>query len=271
MTSAATTGRLADSADGTLVCFAAFEDGTSTTADEATVDPRGVGTFNAAGNFVLQTSYIGLGDATGNQARSATSLDNITWYIGDKGGVYTNGNTSPAIGGTGSNVRSLKCFGGTVYALQQFSANLARNVLSTVVLNSFSQQLDDLAGLPEDASVLDFYMVQSGAMGTNYDTIYYIDGTNATSGAIFKYYTTDGVNWNPAGSVTTANGGDGLCVATNASIGGYDLYYTTGNGGQAGNSLIKVHDSAPDNTSIVLGAPVTASLHRWRASHLEGR
>jgi hypothetical protein len=89
-----------------------------------------------------------------------------------------------------------------------------------------------------------------------YDTLYYIDGTNATSGAIFKYYTTDGVYWNFAGSANTANGGDGLCAATNAA-GGVDLYYTTGSGGMAGNSLIKVHDSAPDNTTMVLSASQT--------------
>jgi len=62
--------------------------------------------------------------------------------------------------------------------------------------------------------------------------------------------------WQLAGTLQTTNGGDGLCAATNA-IGGVDLYYTTGSGGIAGNSLIKVHDSAPDNTTINLGAPVT--------------
>jgi hypothetical protein len=51
----------------------------------------------------------------------------------------------------------------------------------------------------------------------------------------------------------TPDGGDGLCAATNAN-GGVDLYYTTGSGGAAGNSLVKVTDSAAWDAAPVLGA-----------------
>ena len=54
--SAGSTGRMADSNDGTLLCFTGFEDGSSLTPDVTTIDPRGVGTLNAAGGFILQTS-----------------------------------------------------------------------------------------------------------------------------------------------------------------------------------------------------------------------
>ena len=268
--SSGSTGRLAASADGTLVCFTGFEDGSSATADETTIDPRGVGTVNAAGNYVLQASYIGV-TGSGNQTRSATSFDNTNWFIGDKGGVYTNGMTTPWIGGSSSNVRSLKTFGGVVYALQQYSANLSAYVLAEIYLNNGAQELYPIAGFPFDSAVLDFYMVQSGQNGSTYDTVYYIDGTNTTSGAIFKYYL-NGTDQNGfpaytfAGSVNTTNGGDGLCVVTNAA-GGFDLYYTTGKGGDAGNQVVMVHDSAAYNqpinltsTNILYTAPAQATL-----------
>jgi hypothetical protein len=238
------------------VCFSAFEDGSSLTADEATVDPRGVGTLDAYGNFVLQTSYVGLGDATGNQTRSATSLDDMTWYIGDKGGVYINNDTgnNPFIGGTGSNVRSLKPFGGVIYALQQYSANLNATVLAMI----YGEDLYPMAGFPYDASVLDFYMLQSGNNGGIFDTVYYIDGTNSTSGCLFKYYysgTDDNgfPAYSFAGSVFTTNGGDGMCAAINPN-GGVDIYYSTGSGGTAGNSLYTMHDAAAWNQPINLAS-----------------
>jgi hypothetical protein len=271
--SAATTGRLADSEDGTLVCFAAAEtqDGSLvTTPDVTAVNPRGVGTLNGQGAYVLQTSYTGIGGATANQARSATSLDNTNWFIGDKGGVYTNGMVNPWIGGSANNVRSLKSFGGTVYALQQSSSSVTATLLQivpqgdgTINVNGYPTisgytSLYPVDGFPEDSAVLDFYMIQSGNNGSSYDVVYYIDGTNNTSGAIYKYYLSgtddNGLpSYSLAGMATTPNGGDGLCAATNAS-GGVDLYYTTGSGGIAGNSLVKVTDSATWDAAPVLGA-----------------
>jgi len=256
--SAGSTGRLSDSEDGTLVCFTGFQDGSSSTPDEATIDPRAAGTLNAAGAFVLQAQYTGLGDTTGNQTRSAATLDNLTWYMGDKGGVYTNNQfdpNNPYIGGPSSNVRSLKSFGGTVYALQQAGGTQPTVlVLAELYNNAGAEELYPLAGFPVDDNVVDFYLVQSGNNGGMYDTAYYLDTTNNTSGAIFKYYFSgyDDNNvpmFSPAGSWPTPDGGDGLCAATNAS-GGVDLYYTTGSGGTASNSVVKVHDSAAWNAPI---------------------
>jgi hypothetical protein len=252
--SASTTGRLATSDDGTLVCFTGFLDDSSATSDETAINPRGVGTFDAQGNFVLRTTYIGIGGATGNQTRSCSSVDNTNWFIGDKGGVYLNDGVTPYIAGAGNNVRSVKCFGGTPYALQQSSASVINTPIS--IING--QVLYPLAGFAQDTRVVDFYMIRSGALGTNFDTVYYMSGTNSTSGAIFKYYATTNYDqqtgqqlWAFAGSDQTLTTGDGLCAATN-STGGVDLYYTTGNGGVASNSVVKVHDSAADNTTISL-------------------
>jgi hypothetical protein len=263
--SSGTTGRMADNDDGTLVCFTGFEDGSSATPDETAINPRGVGTLDPSGNFVLQTSYTGIGGGVANQTRSAASLDDLNWYIGDKGGVYTNQQVSPYIGGTPDlNIRVLKSFGGTVYGLQQKSANVVGTVLQIVPVNgnlmpgipSQAQTYYPVAGFPQDTAAVDFYLVKSGNNGGTNDIVYYIDNTSVTVGSINKYYYS-GIDGNgvpmysAAGSVTTANGGDGLCAAINPN-GGVDIYYTTGAGGTPGNSLIKVHDSASWNQPIAL-------------------
>jgi hypothetical protein len=265
------TGRLTDSADGALLCFSAGLCGDSTVSDVTTLDPRGAGTFDAFGNFVLNTTYTGDG-ADSDQTRSAVTVDNATFFMGDKGGVYTNNNTTanayiPYNTTTYANVRSLKSFGGIVYALQQSGGTDPYSTVMAVVPapNSGSQSLFPLEGFPVEPAVLDFYMLRSGHNGTNYDVVYYIDGTNTTSGAIYKYYFTGTIDgstsqqiWAPAGGVAndpptapynTPDGGDGLCAVANLS-GGVDLYYTTGSGGSISNSVVHVHDSAGWNQAI---------------------
>ncbi len=264
--SSGTTGRIADNDDGTLVCFTGFADGSSATPDEGAINPRGVGTLDPAGNFVLQTSYVGVGGGIANQTRSATSLDDLTWYIGDKGGVYTNQQTSPYIGGTPDlNVRVLKSFGGAVYGLQQKSANVVGTVLQLIPINgqlmpgipSQSQTYYPVDGFPQDTAAVDFYLVKSGNNGGIYDVAYYISETSDTVGSISKFYYSGSLDGNnvptylPAGSVPTPNGGDGFCAAINPN-GGVDIYYTTGAGGTPGNSLVKVHDSGSWNQTITL-------------------
>jgi hypothetical protein len=266
--SSATTGRLAPSNDGTLLCFAAFEDGSSLTSDETTITNRGVGTLNSSGNYVLQMSYTGI---SANQARSATTFDDTNYYAGDKGGVYINNGTTPFIGGSQQNVRSLKTFGGTLYALQQEGSTVPTDLMLQILpdingnvyyngalaLSGYDSYWP-LYGFGQETNVLDFYMVSSGNNGNIYDVVYYIDGTNANTGAIYKYYYsgTDPNNsllpaFTPAGHWNTTNGGDGLCVATNAS-GGFDIYYTTGSGGQETNSVVMMHDSSGWSNNIAI-------------------
>ena len=266
------TGRLANSQDGTLLLFTAGLWSDSTLGDVTTVDPRGCGSFNSLGNYTLQTTYIGLGDATANQARSATTIDDATFWMGDKGGVFTN-NENPNDAyiayttANQANVRSLKAYNGTVYALQQEGGTDPQASVMAIVTppSSGVEELQELEGFPIDGSVLDFSAVASGAHGTNIDVIYYIDGTNATSGSIFKFtnsFTIDfesgdqiwantggsqGANWQ------TANGGDGIYARANAG-GGFDLFYSTGNGSTVGNQVVMVHDSGAWNQPINLTA-----------------
>jgi hypothetical protein len=287
--SSGSTGRLADSDDGTLVCFSAGLCGDSSVSDVTTLNPRGAGTFNSQANYVLQTTYQGLGSAS-DQARSAVTVDDTNFYMGDKGGVYMNDDTTndtyiPYSVATPANVRSLKSFGGTVYALQQEGGSDPESTVLAIVSApagsptapipgappNGSAELFPLEGFTTDGSVLDFYLLRSGNNGSIYDVAYYIDGTNTSSGAIFKYYYTgqiDGTTlqqeWAPAGGSfgnppptptpwPTANGGDGLCAVTNVH-GGVDLYYTTGSGGSPGNSVVMVHDSSAWNQPINLTA-----------------
>ncbi len=272
--SSGSTGRLANTDDGTFVSFAGAQinDGSLvSTPDVTAVNARGAGTFDANGNYTLQATYTGLGVYLGtnisNQARSAVSVDNLTWYMGDKGGIYTNGQADynsyiqyQVYNGIGQgNVRSLRSFGGTVYALQQEGGTQTNVIILSTVPDpsSGSQAMFPLEGFPIDGYTTDFYLLCSGANGSIYDTCYYIDGTNATTGAIFKYYYT-GVNdpytsqqiWAPAGSWACTNSGDALCAATNPVTGGYDIYITTGNGGVAGNSVKRIHDSSAWNSTI---------------------
>ena len=92
--SATSTAYLANSNDGSLLVFNGANS-SNTAANVNTLNPRGIGTFNVSGTYGLATTYTG---GSGNQTRSATSLNNSTWYISDQGGVYSNGTAaaSPA-------------------------------------------------------------------------------------------------------------------------------------------------------------------------------
>ena len=264
-------GKLALSDDRSLVCFSAGLCGDSTVSDETTENWRGAATFNSAGAYTFQTTYESYGGSTADQARSAVTVDDSTFFMGDKGGVYINNNTTnnayiPYNTTTYANVRSLKSFGGTVYALQQSGGTDPTSTVLAIVpsISSDSQALFPLEGFPVEPAVLDFYLLRSGNNGTNYDVCYYIDGTNTTSGCIFKYYFTGVVDgntgqpiWASAGAGwNTPNGGDSLCVATNAS-GMVDIYYTTGKGGSTSNSVVHVVDSSAWNQPINLIATNT--------------
>src|SRR5262249_9178943 len=115
--SATSTGYLADSNDGTLLAFTGHNT-TTTSGNINNVTARGVGTLNSAGTFNLGTTYTG---TSGNQTRCATTLDNSTWFIGDQGGLYSNGSSGASPSG---NFRGVKSFGGIVYVFAA-SASLA--------------------------------------------------------------------------------------------------------------------------------------------------
>ncbi len=249
-TDAGTSGLLSESSDGTLLCFTGYKDQTGM-ADETSINSRGVGTLNSAYAYTLQASY---NNATGNgdQTRSVTTVNNTTFLIGDKLGIYTaTASSSPTATAFSGNVRPLKSFGGIIY---EVTANL------TPFISTVSADGTTLASLPgitaADSKAVDFYMVSSANNGT-YDILYILDQTSATVGAINKYALISG-SWVAKSSYTTSFGGVGICAALTGS-GGVYLYVTSGSGTTAANTVVRLTDASSQNAnmSITTGNNVT--------------
>ena len=237
MGTSATSGGLSSSSDGTLLVFPGYN--TTNTTGASTL-LRGVGTLNSAGSFAMPATYSGI---SGNQTRSATTLDNQNFIWADKGGIYTNWATSPI---DAQNVLRVKSFGGTVYVINQ--QGLA-SVVST--LSSDATTLYPLPNYPtaKDADANDFYLVSSGSNGSLYDVLYQLDASSATAGTIYKYSLVSG-EWIANGSYSTGIGGCGLCAAKNGS--GAVLYVVTGLGTAANNKVELLTDAAGYNATLAI-------------------
>ena len=259
--SSGSTGRLALSDDGTLVCFDAFADGSAATPDETLILGRAAAALNGTSQLVMGLGYnsISLG---GSQARAACIMDDdYNWIIDDKGGLYQ-GNTNSTVAGPNLNAYNnvvVKMFGGTPYAETQKTAN---GVVIPVV---YALQNDGSGlfsvGVPNNLSTdpvaSDFYLVSTNG-GTTYDILYFCDQVSSSQGVINKFSWVAGADqnnpngqygWAANGSVTNTTGVDGLFATTNGS-GGIYLFYTTGGGGTAGNAIVRVTDAAGWNHSI---------------------
>jgi len=239
--SATSVGYLSHSADGTLLTFTGVNTNETTTNVNA-LNPRCVGTFDFNRNFAIKTTYTG---SSGNQTRSATSLNNTTWFIGDQGGLYSNG-TSAGDPSTVSS-RGIKTFGGTVYVLQQSSS--AGTIVISTVSAAVGGTVSGLSGMANDSAAADFYFLSSGNNGSAYDVLYIV-GTST-----IKKYSLYGSSWTANGSYTLTGSGFGICAAKTG--GGVDLYVTSGGGATAANSVLKFTDSAGYNATISLSAPTT--------------
>lgn len=248
--SASSTGYLANSNDGSLLCFTGHNT-TTTSGNINAITTRGVGTLDASGNFALATTYTG---TASNQTRCATSLDNSNWFIGDQGGLYTNGTTTASPTG---NFRSVKPFGGTAYIFQASSSFAPVSTLSA----PSGGTVTSLPGLANGtSSCQDFYMISSGSNGTTFDVLYVLSASSATAGTIAKYSLVAG-SWVANNTYTTTFGGFGLAAAQGGS--GAKLYVTTGIGSTAANSVLQLTDAAGYNTDISITN--TATLYTTTA------
>ena len=236
--SATSTLYLSRSADGTLLTFNGVNS-TNTASNVNSLNPRGVGTINAAGTFALATSYTGnlVSPGANPQTRSATSLDNVNWFIADQNGLYTNnGSTQLAT----NNLRSIRAFGGVVYCFQASATIPAVSTVSGLAGTTITA----LPGLPNGITTnQDFYLVSSGDDGT-YDVLYVLAATSGTAGSISKYSLVAG-SWTANGSYATAFGGFGLAAANNGA-GGASLWVSTGTGASLANSVIKLTDAGDE-------------------------
>lgn len=242
--SATSTGYMATTNDGTLLTFMGHNNA-NTASNANTLNPRAVGTLDGSGNFAIQTTYTG---SSGDQTRGATSLNNTNWFIGDQGGIYTNGSTTPSPSG---NIRSVKAFGGTVYA---FTASTAAPSVSTVATPSGST----LVGLPGLANGIaanqDFYLISSGSNGATYDVLYILSATSNTAGTISKFSLVGG-SWVSNGTHATGAGGFGIAAADSGA--GAVIYITTGQGALTANSVVRLLDGAGHNATINVSSTAT--------------
>lgn len=249
--SATSTGYLANSNDGSLLTFTGVNTN-NTSANVNGLNPRAVGTFNAAGTYNLGTTYTGtLG---GNpQTRAATSLDNSTFYIADQNGLYTNNSTSPSPSG---NFRGVKSFGGTVY-IGQASGTAATIQVGTVSAPS-GGSFTGLNGLANNANLQDFYLISSGDNGAAFDVLYTISATSNTVGTVAKFSLVGGA-WTANGTYTTNFGGFGLAAADNGN--GGLLYVSTGQGALTANSVLRLSDTAGYNAPIAITTANNVSIY----------
>lgn len=251
--SAATTGFLSLSNDRTTVNFAGVVT-TNTTNNANTILTRGVGAFDYNGTYSRPATYTAT-NVTGNQARSATTLNDSTYFIGDTGGLYTNGSTSPSPAG---NFRNVRAFGGTVYA--------ASGTIGTVSAPS-GGTFTPLTGVTTDANLNDFYLISSGENGSLLDVLYTIanDGSSGgqTSSIISKYSLVAG-SWTSNGTYNTnqfaANTQGGFALAAQDDGNGADLFITGGNGATSANRLVRAFDSAGFNAAISITAANNVTL-----------
>ncbi|MFC4263057.1 choice-of-anchor I family protein [Ferruginibacter yonginensis] len=247
--SATSTGYVSLSNDRTILTFTGANN-TNTTANVNTLNPRAVANVTSTGAFSLATTYTG---TSGNQTRSATTLNNSNWFIADQGGLYTNSTTAPNPVG---NFRAIKSFGGTVYVAS--SSSTATVIQVNTIASPTGATATGLPGLTNNANLQDFYLVSSGSNGTNFDILYSISATSNTAGTIAKYSLVNG-NWVSNGTYTTTFGGFGL--AAEKSGAGANIYVSTGQGALTANSIIKLNDVAGYNTTISITTANNVTLY----------
>ena len=247
LSSSGSTGRLALSDDGTLLGFAAFADDSAATPDETLNLNRAAASLNYSNELTIGMYYtsISLG---GSQARAACILsDDLTWIVDDKGGLYEGAfadgtNAAPNLNAFNNVV--VKTFAGVPYVETQKAVNgLSLPVVYTLGLDPGTGLYDVTSAnnLTTDPNASDFYLVSTNG-GATYDILYINDQNSATSGVIKKYSLESG-NWIANGTFTNKTGVDGLFATTNGA-GGVYLFATTGSGGTAGNSLVRLTDAS---------------------------
>ncbi|CAN5627492.1 hypothetical protein BH11PLA2_BH11PLA2_50010 [soil metagenome] len=243
--SASGTGYLSTTNDGRLLSFAGIN--TTNGAGNATSFlARGVGTVNFNAQYNLATTYSGI---SGNQARSASSLDNTAFYISDQGGLYTNNATTPSPSG---NFRNVRTFAGTVYGSTTSSTTSQVGTFSATTQGTYTP----LPGLSSNQDLQDFYLIRSGSNGSTFDILYITSALSNTSGRIAKFSLVGG-NWISNGTANTTFGGFGLAVEDNGIAPGANLYLTTGDGGLANNTVQALTDINGFNAVLDLTAATT--------------
>lgn len=231
---------LSNSNDFTLLSFTG-----ANTIDNSTntnnLTRRGVGTFNGSGSYNLNTIYT----ATGS-ARTATTINNINWYIAESSGFYTNGSSTP---NPTTDTRSVKSFGGVVYGFNASSVFTISETASPIYAS--------LSGITPPTLMLDFYLISSGSNGSNYDVLYII-----TASTIYKYSLVSG-SWTANGTynVPTGQSNQNWNLAAEPNGGGAYLYITAGDivgtTLNPANKVFRYNDQAGYNATLNISNTIT--------------
>lgn len=250
-----TTGRLALSDDGTLLCFDAFMDGNAFTPDETLNLNRAAVGMNCSNQVTIGATYVST-SLGGSQARAAVTLDDQNYFVVDKGGFYYGQGFMSEPNVNGNNNVVVKSFGYTPYAeTQKVPQGNYLPVIYTIG-QPYGTQPGDNPQIPNnlgtDPNATDFYLVSTNG-GQTYDILYTCDQATSPSGAsigvINKFAYVAQNTWVTNGAWTNSTSIDGMFVATNGNGGAY-IYYTTGSGGTAGNSVFRVTDTNGWNQPI---------------------
>jgi hypothetical protein len=254
MSSAGTCGRLSLNDDGTLLCFAAFVDGSSATPDETFNLNRAAVGLNYTNQVSIGFTYTST-SLGGSQARSCTELldtyGSVHWIVDDKGGLYDGNTNSGTITQPNLNAYNnvvVKNFAGVPYVETQKAVGPSLPVLYNLGLDTDTGLFDITPytpGLTTDANATDFYLISTNG-GTSYDVLYIMDSVS-TNGIITKYSLVSGT-WTANGSYTNRTGGDSLFATTNGN-GGVYLYFTTAPA-SGPNSVVRITDAAGWNGSL---------------------
>ena len=209
-------GDLSLSDNGTLLSFSGWTAANGSSAENAILS-RGAGTLDSNGNYTLAATYTGV---TGNQPRSAYSPDDLNWYFGDKGGVYTAGASSPFA--SSPNMRTLAGISGTTYGLVATSGSTVVGSITPATPNGSSFSYTGLPGLPSDSNAVGFALAISGTQ----DTLYFADNKSGSPNFIDKY-TFIGSSWVSSGSMSIGSqiNVDQL-IAEPVSGGNVDIFFT---------------------------------------------
>lgn len=204
-----------------------------------TVTARGVGSLDVNFGYNQLATYTG---SSGQQTRSAALRNSGDLFIIDQGGVYAPGASTTT---TTNNVRNARTFGGTTFVMQQ-STVVTTIALSTLGGTPAAPTITGVAGLTNNNTIQDFYMVES-SVGSGFNLLYFTTTTG------FSKFELVAGSWVARGTATVTGGLFGLAAQTTAN--GVQLFATTGGGAGNANTVTTWFDTATPSSNIALSAP----------------
>ena len=243
---------------GTTIPAASSLPGTAGTAV-----PRIIGTVD--GNATIDTSTALSDFASGNNPRSAASLDGTGLYgTGGAGGVRFAANTSAPtpttstqVSSTVANLRNVNIFGGQLFVSTSSGSTVRIGTVGSGTPTTAGQTITNLPGFPVTGSPYQFILLDlipnvgftpAGGTNTGLDTLYVADDSPGT----IQKYRFDGTNFVVGGTATFA-GARGLTGY--ATAGNVTLFVTTGASTAAGGGTLATLTDAAAATSTLSGAP----------------